>query len=326
MPGRAYVAVTTPQGSNEVSLDTGNYWTIGRGSDNILVFDDNAMSRRHAVIQRMDGGDFYFIDLGSRNGSSINGRRVTIPVALHDGDSMVCGQSELVFHNTVVAPEGPKPSQISAPGSATRVLYARTMITVLVVDIRDFTPLTRQVDENILAQAIGTWFRESGVIVKRYGSWGDKYIGDAVMAVWTHGAAGPQQSDICQILQALSEIQRVTSGLHEKFPLPHPIRVGAGINTGPSMIGNTGGQDTPEFSPLGDNVNAAFRLETATKKSGMDIALGHTTYDYLSSAPGIQQYFEKRSVELKGYEQLMEAWFTSYAKLEEFLRNRTVGV
>ena len=92
------------------------------------------------------------------------------------------------------------------------------------------------------------------------------------------------------------------------------------------MIGNTGGHDTPEFSPLGDNVNAAFRLETATKKSGMDIALGHTTYDYLSSAPGIQQYFEKRSVELKGYEQLMEAWFTSYAKLEEFLRNRTVGV
>ena len=57
VPGRAFVAVTTPQGSNEVSLDTGNYWTIGRGSDNILVFDDNAMSRRHAVIQRMDGGD-----------------------------------------------------------------------------------------------------------------------------------------------------------------------------------------------------------------------------------------------------------------------------
>ena len=56
------------------------------------------------------------------------------------------------------------------------------LISVLVADIRDFTVLTRQTDEKVLSEAIGTWFKRAGEIISEHGSWVDKYIGDAVMA------------------------------------------------------------------------------------------------------------------------------------------------
>jgi len=203
--------------------------------------------------------------------------------------------------------------------------YRDKVFLMTKIDGRTKKEATRQLDESILAQVIGTWFREAGIIVRRNGCTGDKYIGDAVMAVWTHSAGGPKAAEIHGILQALSEIQVLTSSLHQQFPLPAPIRIGAGINTGLSMMGNTGGQDSPDFSPLGDNVNAAFRLETATKKSGLDIALGRMTFECLGKDPEAQQCFEKRAVELKGYEQAVEAWLTSFTRLDEFLRSRVQG-
>ncbi|HKW98851.1 MAG TPA: adenylate/guanylate cyclase domain-containing protein [Bryobacteraceae bacterium] len=311
-----YLAVPTPQEMHKLNLNGGGYWTIGRDADNSFVFNDQSMSRRHAVIQQMQAGKYFFIDLGSRNGSMINGRRVTVPLEMQDGDSLVCGQTEMIFHCPASEPESER-----AQSAATNILYARRVITVLVVDIRDFTRLTQQLDPGVLAQAIGTWFREAGQIIRRHCSSGGKYIGDAVMAVWTHPTETPEPSEMRRILQALADIRSLTAGLHQQFPLPGPVRIGAGINTGLSIVGNTGGLDSPEFSPLGDNVNAAFRLETATKGVGVDIALGKMTFDCLGADPDPQQYFEKRAVQLKGYDHAVEAWLTSFESLEAYLKN-----
>lgn len=99
------------------------------------------------------------------------------------------------------------------PGSekdftATATLHVRRLISVLVVDIRNFTGLTRQLDEKILSEVIGTWFRHAGEIIRANGSWVDKYIGDAVMAVWIHGAQEVDNHEMLQILQALSAMQK----------------------------------------------------------------------------------------------------------------------
>lgn len=314
--GKAYLTVSDLQKTQELILDVGGQWTIGREPGNAFVFDDHSMSRRHGVIQPMQAGTYYFIDLGSRNGSTINGRRVTGSAELHDGDSLVCGRTEMVFHCPAIE-NVQSESQLAAQ---THILYTRRLITVLVVDIRDFTPLTRQLDESMLAQLIGTWFRESGLIVRRYGCSGDKYIGDAVMAVWTHPTESPKADEMRRVLQALADLQTLTSGLHQQFPLPAPLRIGAGINTGLSVMGNTGAQDNPEFSPLGDSVNAAFRLETATKGSGLDLALGKATFECFSGMGNPQQYFEKRVVQLKGYDHGVEAWLASFANLDAYLR------
>lgn len=89
-------------------LTGGNCWTIGRSEDNSIVLSDRWMSRNHAMIQRMGQGEFYLIDLGSRNGTFVNGRRVSIPVALHNGDRITFGQTELDFLTNPLPPYLPK--------------------------------------------------------------------------------------------------------------------------------------------------------------------------------------------------------------------------
>jgi len=295
-------------------LDGPGSWTIGRSAENVFVFDDDAISRRHAVVQQIQPGRFYLIDLGSSNGSSVNGHRVTSSVQLRDGDSIVCGNTTLVFHQPISELETVEGHYI-----ATNLLYQKRLITVLVVDIRGFTELARQIDEELLAQAIGTWFRELGAALSHSGCVSDKYIGDAAMGVWVHENRIPGQKQIHGVLKTLLEIQRLTASLHERFSLPSPVRTGAGINTGISVMSNCGPQGSPDFSPLGDSVNTAFRFESATKDTGCDVAIGRLTFECLGAASIAANYFEKRFIELKGYPQPLEAWLTSYEKLGQYL-------
>lgn len=295
-------------------LDGSNSWTIGRSSENAFVFDDDAMSRRHAVIQQVQPGKFYIVDLGSSNGSSVNGQRVTSSVELRDGDSILCGNTTLVFHQPMGALES-----TGNDYGATNILYQKRLITVLVVDIRGFTQLARQIDEELLAQAIGTWFRELGAVLDRSGCTSEKYIGDAAMGVWVHENSIPGPAQIHGVLNTLLEIQRLTASLHERFSLPSEVRIGAGINTGISVVSNCGPQGNPDFSPLGDSVNAAFRLESATKDTGFDVAIGRLAFESLGNGSHVQRFFEKQFVGLKGYPQPIEVWLTSFARLSKYM-------
>ena len=83
----------------EIPLISGNVWKIGRTEENAIVLPDDMVSRNHAMIQQLEGGEFYLIDMGSRNGSFVNGRRLTAPVALRDGDRLSFGEARLCFRN-----------------------------------------------------------------------------------------------------------------------------------------------------------------------------------------------------------------------------------
>lgn len=317
-----HLILRTESGNRYLSLTSTNCWTVGRGEDNNFVLPDRWISRNHAMLQRMETGEFYLIDLGSRNGSFVNGRRVSVPVTLHNGDRLTFGQTELEFY--CPPPEHmADSSSVSGADSqeftATATLHVRRLISVLVVDIRDFTVMTRQLDEKILSEAIGTWFRCAGNIIREYGSWVDKYIGDAIMAVWIHGAQGVSHEEMLRIAQALSALHKMTSHLHEQYPLPFPLRVGAGLNTGFAMVGNTGTGDRPDYTALGDTVNAAFRLESSTKQIGMDVAFGETTYQYLANSGISPKLFKQYTVSLKGYDTPTVTYAGTFTDLDKFL-------
>jgi adenylate cyclase len=321
-----YLALKTGSGDRQLSLMGENCWTVGRGDDNNFVLPDRWISRNHAMLQITDNGKFYLIDLGSRNGTFVNGRRVSIPVVLHDGDLITFGQTELQFFwptDAALAADKTIGGGAGQESTATAMLHVRQLISVMVVDIRDFTVMTRQIDEKVHSEAIGTWFRRAGEIIGQYGSWVDKYIGDAVMAVWIHGKEEADQASMIQILQAVSTLAEMTGQMHKQFPLPFPLRIGAGINTGYAMVGNTGSNDHPDYTPLGDTVNAAFRLESSTKQLGLDIALGETTYEYLQKAGADDQYFQRFTVEMKGYEQLITTHAGTFTNLNQFLANHS---
>ncbi|MEM6839566.1 MAG: adenylate/guanylate cyclase domain-containing protein [Cyanobacteria bacterium P01_C01_bin.120] len=318
-----YVVLNTESGTRQISLIGINCWTVGRSDDNNLVLPDRWISRNHAMLQMMETGEFYLIDLGSRNGTFVNGRRVSVPVNLSDGDHLTFGQTELQFFCVDSDRSANNLDTIDTKNvTATATLHLRRLISVMVMDIRDYTVLSRQLDESILSEFIGTWFRCAGEIISRHGSWVDKYIGDAVMAVWIHGTESVGPADLMHILYAMNELAQMTAQLHKQFPLPFPLRVGAGLNTGHAMVGNTGTGTQPDYTAIGDTVNAAFRFESSTKQLGLDVAVGETTFDHLAEMPGLEDLFRRYIVHLKGYETPTVAHATTFSDLDRFIHRQ----
>ena len=292
-------------------LAAGQSWAIGRGDGCTVMLDGRSVSRLHALIQRRDAGDLSLVDLGSRNGSFVNGIRVSFPVTLNDKDTLIFGDQQLLFRNPERSEGVLASAGFNLRNEPTTALHTNTLTTILVVDIRDFTPLARSLPESLLSQTIGTWFLRSGQIVQRLGSWAQKYIGDAVMAVWVHDEPATAGAAILRVMQAVREINQATTEVSRSLNLPIPRRIGAGVNTGPAILGGT------DFTALGDTVNAAFRLETATKGIGMGIAVGERVYEALP--PIVQVAFERHEVALKGFEGVTVCWAISFDQLQTAL-------
>jgi len=290
----------------QFALRNGQSWAIGRGDGCAVMLDSRSVSRLHALIQLREGGAISLVDLGSRNGSFVNNRRVSIPVILNDHDALVFGDQEFEFRN----PRGGEAEAAlmeTTRNAPTTSMQTNTLTTIVVVDIRDYTPLARTVSEGLLSQAIGTWFLRVGQVAVNRGSWAQKYIGDAMMAVWVHNRETSLGADLAGAMRAVSEIAEATASIHLALPLPGPLRIGAGVNTGPAIVGGV------EYTALGDTVNAAFRLEAATKQLGMGVAVGERTFGGLN--PALQGRFMRRSVALKGYEGESTAWGIQFEDL-----------
>jgi hypothetical protein len=76
---------------------------LGRAAENDLVIPAPPVSRRHALIALRDSGGYHLTDLGSRNGTRLNGRRITSPVRLHDGDRVGIGPVILIFRTSALS-------------------------------------------------------------------------------------------------------------------------------------------------------------------------------------------------------------------------------
>src|SRR5258708_4730077 len=227
----AFLVVSDVDGEHNVPLGDGRAWKIGRHETCEVKFQSNVVSRQHAMLQRDDDGEFILIDLGSRNGSFVNGQRVAVPVTLHNGDEISVGDCRLIFN----APEGkPAPAAAEAKGpdmSATKALFSVKETSVLVVDVRGFTVLTQRVGHDLLCQVIGTFFRKGGVILQSRHSWAQKYIGDAIMAVWVHKNAEAKRKDISGIIRSLVEVAAMGATLQPDIDLSEAILIGAAITS-----------------------------------------------------------------------------------------------
>ena len=315
----AYLSISRSDSVIDVPLLGENCWKLGRGSQCAIILEDDLVSRTHAMIQLMDSKDYILIDMGSRNGSFVNERRLSTPLKLRDGDRVALGNAQMVFHN-------PEETSQKFFGSreddrATVCHFMQCLVSVLVIDIRGFTVLSQQVDEGVLCQVTGTWFGEADRIMQSHGSAAEKYIGDAVMAVWLHRVKGQEGVEILEILRALAEFVQVTANLSERFNLPDGLRIGAGLNTGMATVGNTGTNRVTDYTATGECVNAAFRLETATKGLQADLCLGKTTSDFLRQWPSAAAYLREQEVMLKGYDTPVRTCPATFEALRRFLES-----
>jgi len=274
---------------------------IGRSEGNNVVLNDEGVSRNHAMLQGSEQGLFYITDCGSRNGTFVNDTRAAAPVILRPGDQIQIGNYQFTFHQES-AVELPTTRKFDSE-PATNVMFSPSLITVLVVDIRDFTGLAQRFEPAILSEVTGTLFRLGGRELHERGAWGQKYIGDAVMAVWRHKKHAPEVHELAAIFEGLSRLYQIASGMQKQFGLSEPIRIGAGLNSGSAMVGNVGSIAASDYTALGDVVNKAFRLESATKEMGFDLALGQETYEFIGCSIDAERLFQKCSVKLKGYDE-----------------------
>ncbi|MBW4648017.1 MAG: adenylate/guanylate cyclase domain-containing protein [Kastovskya adunca ATA6-11-RM4] len=311
-----YLLVDADKAQRPLPLAGTNRWIVGRSKHSDVLLLEQSVSRRHALLHCTESGDIYLIDLGSRNGSFVNGQRVILPVTLQDGDRLTFGNSKLAFHRPQTEP------QSSSDGTNSSVFFKRVrcLISVLVVDIRNFKALTQQVDGKILSKVIGTWFREAETIIRHYDGWVDRYVGDAIVAVWCHHPQNVNIEEVQNICETISALYAMTSALNQQYPLPFSLPIGVGVNTGYAMVDSDAShEDHLEYTALGNTVKKAFNLEAASKKIGLDIALGETLYQYFQDSGMGEEVFTKMTVELKGGEKATSFYGGSFANLDAFL-------
>jgi adenylate cyclase len=154
-------------------------------------------------------------------------------------------------------------------------------LTILFTDIRNFTAMSEKLSSREVFEMLNAWLARACAPVLAHGGNVDKFIGDAVMAVF--GAPVQQPDHARQAIAAAREMASAAEGfrswLTERFPgreLP-PFAIGIGIHSGRAVVGNLGTERRVEFTAIGDAVNLASRLESATKELGWRIVASSDT-------------------------------------------------
>jgi class 3 adenylate cyclase/ActR/RegA family two-component response regulator len=150
-------------------------------------------------------------------------------------------------------------------------------MSILFSDIRSFTSLSEGMSPEENFEFINSYLEQMEPVVRRHKGFIDKYIGDAIMALFKSNADDAVNAGI-DMLRTLSDYnaQRQHFGYE-------PVRIGVGINTGPLMLGTIGGQKRMEGTVISDNVNLASRLESLTKEYGATLIISEKTFESLSS-------------------------------------------
>ncbi len=244
--------------------------TVGRDKNSDIVLADLMVSRNHAMIRRIGHGDYYLIDGGSSNGSYVNQQRVTMPKLLKHGDKITIGGIDFLFEQEMTVQSDD--DSMAMEDTIVHDTPEIKKITIIVADIRGFTSLSEQIPIRSLTRMMNTWFNQvSDVILKENGIV-DKFIGDCVFARWE--ADEDELTTISSALHAAKRISEVTEELNNNFSeLSEDLHIGVGINTGAASV-----TTKVDNSAMGDAVNVAFRLESATKMLGKDIVLSESAY------------------------------------------------
>ncbi|HEX2449624.1 MAG TPA: adenylate/guanylate cyclase domain-containing protein [Gemmatimonadales bacterium] len=151
-------------------------------------------------------------------------------------------------------------AEIARHQQAIRLGGDRRPMTVLFADIRNFTAMAEQMEPDAIAALLTDYFTEMVEVIFEHGGTLDKFIGDALMALW--GAPMAQPNDAHRAYQAAVAMQQTVEGLNQRWRAAGrpTIAVGIGINYGEVFVGNIGSHRRLEYTVIGDVVNVAQRL------------------------------------------------------------------
>ena len=187
-------------------------------------------------------------------------------------------------------------------------------MSVLFSDIRDFTTLSEQMTPTENFQFINSYLSRMEPLIVENQGFIDKYIGDAIMALFSEGADDAVKAGIA-MLQTLAEYNRARVSLGYV-----PVEIGVGINTGSLILGIVGGKSRMDGTVISDAVNLASRIESLTKNYGVSLLITQQTFERLTN-PGDYATRVIDKVQVKGKSE----WVTVYEVFDADLAEVKAG-
>jgi adenylate cyclase len=195
-------------------------------------------------------------------------------------------------------------SQIADQAEAVQLGGAKRPVVVFFSDIRGFTSMSETMNPDEIASLLTEYFTEMVEIVFEHGGTLDKFMGDAVMALW--GAPLSREDDADRAMRAAIEMQETLAKMNERWAEQgrvQQVHIGIGINFGEVFAGNIGSDRRLEYTVIGDAVNVASRL---CSKAGPDeIMVSEPLYASLKEPPQVEAL---DPIQLKGKAQAVPVY------------------
>lgn len=260
----------------------GKTLSLGRSKDNNVVFTSAKVSRRHALLHAQGGAEFSLVDLGSSNGTHLNGRRVIQPVSLQSGDVIQIGEQSLTFHveETLVADGQPYHTE----AQLTVRDVSELTCWFLLLDIENFVTLSAEVPQGELARMVGTWLAACQRVVEQHGGTLSKFLGDGLLVYWN--------ANLCEPGKVVDALNELTSMQTRQQP---PFRWA--LHFGTAVFGEA--VTTGELSALGQDLNFLFRMERIAAANHLGSLVSETAQAQLALLINLQSIGR---FALKGFE------------------------
>ncbi len=181
----------------------------------------------------------------------------------------------------------------------------KAVVTVLFADIRGFTSMSEKMTAEEVSVILNEYFSEMEPIITKYNGVINKFIGDAVMAIFGEPVQDihhPQNAVKCAV-EMLKKVDMLRDKwLEEGKP---KIEIGVGINTGEAFVGNIGSEKRLEYTVIGDTVNIASRIESYNKVYKTNLLISASTYAHVND---IADVIKIADVTIRGKSQKMDIY------------------
>ena len=234
----------------------GKTLSLGRAKDNNVVFSSNKVSRRHAIVHAQGASEFSIVDLGSSNGTHLNGRRVIGPIALQHGDVIQIGEQNLTFR-LETAQNGKEETYATETQMTVRDVNELTC-WFLLLDIQNFVRLSTELQTDELARMVGAWLAECRRVVEENGGTLSKFLGDGVLVYWD-----TRFCDTTNVAEAVNLLRLMQARGQPSFRWA--------LHFGTAVFGSAAAPG--EVSALGHDLNFLFRIERVAASNGFQSVL-----------------------------------------------------
>jgi adenylate cyclase len=175
----------------------------------------------------------------------------------------------------------------------------RKTVAVLFSDIRSFTEISEKMEPEHIVGMLNAYMRRMVECIDKSGGVVDKFIGDAIMAVW--GAPLSRGNDTENAIESALQMREAMIEYNKTRGTANrpKIKFGIGINTGPVLVGQIGTENRMEYTVIGDTVNLASRIETMNKAFGTDILISEDSYKLVKDIYAVEGM---RPIRVKGKE------------------------